>query len=91
MVGEAVDGASALEAAHTLEPRVILLDVQLPDLDGFVVCERLLAEPDPPIVVLISTRSISSFRHRLAQSSARGFIWKGDLTGATLAALVEGA
>jgi len=90
VVGEAPDGASGLEAARALQPRVVLLDVQLPDLDGFVVCERLLAEPDPPFVVLTSTQGRSSLRRRLAQSPARGFIWKGDLTGAALAALIDG-
>jgi DNA-binding NarL/FixJ family response regulator len=91
VVGEAEDGASALARTRVLRPRLVLLDIGLPDLDGFTVCERLRAEPDPPLVVLTSTRSASSFRRRLAQSPARGFIWKGDLTGAAIAALVEGA
>jgi DNA-binding NarL/FixJ family response regulator len=91
VVGEAADGASALEQAQALLPQLVLLDVQLPDLDGFAVCERLHAEPNPPLVVLTSTRSESSFRRRLAESRARGFISKGDLTGPILAALVERA
>jgi DNA-binding NarL/FixJ family response regulator len=90
VVGEAADGASALEAARHARPRVVLLDVQLPDLDGFAVCERLLAEADPPLVVLTSTRTESSYRRRLAESRASGFIWKGNLTGAALTALVDG-
>jgi DNA-binding NarL/FixJ family response regulator len=90
VVGEAADGASALARTRALRPRLVLLDIGLPDLDGFTVCERLHAEPDPPLVVLTSTRTASSFRRRLVQSPARGFIWKGDLTGAAIAALVHG-
>ena len=88
VVGEAADGASALEAARSMRPRVILLDVQLPDLDGFTVCQRLLSEADPPLVVLTSSRTLESYRRRLADSRAIGFIWKGNLTGAALTALV---
>ena len=43
VVGEAGDGESALAEAHRLNPAVVLLDVVLPDLDGFAVCERLTA------------------------------------------------
>ena len=88
VVGEAVDGASALAAAARLQPQLVLLDVQLPDLDGFAVSERLAATKHPPVVVLISTRDESAYRRRLAGSSARGFIAKNKLSGKALAALV---
>ena len=39
VVGEAADGASALEECCRLRPQVVLLDVQLPDIDGFDVCD----------------------------------------------------
>jgi DNA-binding NarL/FixJ family response regulator len=84
VVGEAHDGASAIEAARELKPGVILLDVGLPDLDGFELCERLAGAA---AVVMTSSRSESSYRGRLAASSARGFIAKAELTGAALAAL----
>jgi DNA-binding NarL/FixJ family response regulator len=88
IVGEAGDGTSALEAAERLRPRVVLLDVQLPDLDGFAVTERLAAGQDPPAVVLTSTREASAYRRRLAGSPARGFIAKSDLSASAIAALV---
>jgi DNA-binding NarL/FixJ family response regulator len=89
VVGEAHDAASALAAVARLHPDVVLLDIQLPDLDGFAVSERLAARDDPPTVVLISTRAESAYRRRLAGSPARGFIAKSELSGPTLAALVS--
>jgi CheY-like chemotaxis protein len=48
IVGEAQDGASALAAARALKPGLVLLDVQLPDIDGFAVCERLAGDEAAP-------------------------------------------
>ena len=89
VVGEAADGESALEAAHRLRPRVVLLDIQLPGIDGFRVAERLAAGDDPPMVVLTSSRSPEAFRGRLrAAGSVRGFIAKAELSGECLSALL---
>jgi len=89
VVGEAEDGAGALEAAERLRPDVVLLDVQLPDTNGFDVAERIAEVPDPPQVVLISTRDASVYRRRLDTALVRGFIAKGELSGQALAALVD--
>jgi DNA-binding NarL/FixJ family response regulator len=88
VLGEAADGESALATAAILRPELILLDIQLPDVDGFEVAARLAALADPPAVVLTSSRSASSYRRRLAESSVIGFISKGELSGEALAALV---
>ena len=88
VVGEAADGQSALDAVARLRPSVVVLDVQLPDLDGFEVARRLALAGDPPVIVLVSTRDSSAYRRRLADSPARGFIPKSDLSGAAVAALV---
>jgi DNA-binding NarL/FixJ family response regulator len=87
VVGEAADGASALAAVAELRPDVVLLDIQLPDLDGFAVAERL--PPDGPAVVLTSSRSVSSFRRRLA-GTGWNFVAKSELSGETLAAAAAG-
>ena len=89
VVGEAPDGVSALAAVANLKPAVVLLDVQLPDVDGFAVSRRLAAEDDPPVVVLISSRDRSAYRRRLADTPARGFLAKSELSGPALAALLR--
>src|SRR5437762_7766702 len=86
--GEAGDCASAISEAERLRPQIVLLDVQLPDGDGFDVAERLAASADPPVVVLISSREAAAYGPRLAITPARGFIPKRELSGAVLAALV---
>jgi DNA-binding NarL/FixJ family response regulator len=86
VVGEAVDGASALAASRELRPEIVLLDVQLPDLDGFSVAERLGAVPAPPVIVLTSSRAVTAFRRRLAANPAWSFVAKNDLSGEALAA-----
>jgi DNA-binding NarL/FixJ family response regulator len=88
VVGEAADARSALDAVGRLRPSVVVLDIQLPDLDGFEVARRLAQAGDPPVIVLVSSRDRSAYRRRLADSPARGFIPKCDLSGAAVAALV---
>src|SRR6476620_8546241 len=61
VVGEASDGAGALEAAATLRPDVVLLDIQLPDIDGLTVAERLASIAGAPAVVLISSRDAAAY------------------------------
>ena len=88
VVGEAIDGGGTTAAVAETQPDVVLLDVQLPDVDGFEIAEALAAASDPPIVVMTSSRDETDFGGRLARSGARGFIPKSRLSGATLAALV---
>jgi len=86
VLGEAADGESALTEAARLRPGLVLLDIQLPDFDGFEVATRLASLADPPAVVLTSSRPASSYRRRLADSSALGFIAKSELSGQALMA-----
>jgi CheY-like chemotaxis protein len=88
VVGAAADGAEAIAAVERLRPQIVLLDIQLPDLDGFAVAERLAAGPDPPRVVLISSREAAAYGPRLEAASALGFIAKRELSGSALASLV---
>ena len=88
VIGEAQDGASGLAAATEMRPAVVLLDVQLPDFDGFDVATRLTSQADGPAVVLTSSRDGSEFRGMVARSGARGFVPKDELSGPTLEALL---
>jgi DNA-binding NarL/FixJ family response regulator len=88
VVGEASDGESAITEVTRLRPQLVLLDVQLPDIDGFEVARRLEEAVDPPVVVLTSSRDTSSYRRRVALSPARAFIPKAELSGDELAALI---
>jgi DNA-binding NarL/FixJ family response regulator len=88
VVGQAADGPEAVAEVERLQPEVVLLDIQLPDLDGFAVAERLAALPQAPRVVLISSREASAYGQRLGEAAVRGFITKRELSGRALAALV---
>lgn len=88
VVGEAEDGATALAAVDRLHPDIVLLDVQLPDTDGFSVAGEIESSPNHPQVVLISTREASDYEGRIEDAPADGFIHKPDLSRARLEELV---
>jgi DNA-binding NarL/FixJ family response regulator len=90
VVGEAEDGRSALASIPAIRPDLVLLDVQLPDFDGFEVLRRLAAAGEAPQVVLISSHEASVYGPRVHDSGASGFLHKPDLSGQALRALVEG-
>lgn len=83
VVGEAENGVAALRAAKELHPEVVLLDVQLPDFDGFEVADRLRRLDPAPIVILTSSRD--EYAPLIASSSARAFVLKDQLSGDALA------
>jgi DNA-binding NarL/FixJ family response regulator len=88
VVGEAADGARALRAARRTRPELVLLDVQLPDTDGFALARRLCAERWSPAVVLTSTRDASDYGERLERSCALGFLAKDEVSPEALGRLL---
>jgi DNA-binding NarL/FixJ family response regulator len=81
VVGEAADGASAISEARRLRPQVVLLDVQLPDIDGFDVCEQIVAHNGHPVVIMTSSRDSSDFGPLVSTCGAGGFVPKAELSG----------
>ena len=91
VVGEARDGRGACELVERVRPDLLILDVRLPDLDGFEVTRRLTGSSWRPRIVLVSTREAIDFGHRVEESGADGFITKSRLSGATLQAILRDA
>ncbi|MET0818367.1 MAG: response regulator, partial [Solirubrobacteraceae bacterium] len=71
-----------------LAPDLVLLDVNLPDTDGFAVAAELTGEPEGPAVVITSTRDADDVAARVRACGARGFVPKGELSGAALDAVL---
>ncbi|HEY6149333.1 MAG TPA: response regulator transcription factor [Gaiellaceae bacterium] len=88
VVGEAADGKSGLEIAKRLEPELVLLDIALPDTNGFDVAERLAGGRSK--VILTSSREQRDLGRRVRSSGAIGFVPKDRLSGPALTELLEG-
>ncbi len=87
-VSEAATGVEGIEAVRQHRPELVLLDIQLPDLDGFEVAERLAQLEWPPTVILISTRDGADYGSLVSSSPARGFIPKSELSGAAVRSML---
>jgi DNA-binding NarL/FixJ family response regulator len=88
VVGEAENGQSGLAVVAELDPDVVLLDIQLPDIDGFQVATRLAAAGTRGAIVLVSSRAREDLRALVEGSAARGFIPKSELSGDALEAVI---
>jgi DNA-binding NarL/FixJ family response regulator len=87
-VGDAPDGTSGIAAVLDLRPEIVLLDVRLPDIDGFTVATRLADEYPQAAVVMMSSSDDPLYPELARQSRARGFVAKHDISGAALQALL---
>ena len=89
IVGEAADARSGIALARDLDPDIVLLDVELPDGDGFDVAASLAAHGARPAVVLTSGRGRSELGVLIDESPARGFVEKDRLSVEALCALLD--
>jgi CheY-like chemotaxis protein len=88
VIGLVGDGETALAQVERLRPDIVLLDIQLPGMDGFSVATQLSGHAKAPIVVLISSRERDDYGSRIADSRAAGFISKAELSGEQLRKLM---
>jgi len=88
VIGEAADGHAAIAAVQELEPDLVLLDVQLPDLNGFEVAARIAALRLDSAVILTSSRNAAEYGALVAETPVRGFVPKAELSGAALTGLL---
>ena len=84
VVGEAGDARTGLAAAGSLRPDVVLLDVRLPDMDGFHVANRLTENGCAAAIIVTSSSDDPLYPERALRSGARGFVAKHDVCGAAL-------
>jgi DNA-binding NarL/FixJ family response regulator len=89
VVAEAGSGAGGVEEAEAHNPDVAIVDVQLPDFDGFEVAARLSKLEPPPQVILTSSLDGADFGALVASSSALGFVPKAELSASLINALLS--
>src|SRR3954471_5315080 len=89
VIGQAVDGTSGLEAVRSLRPDFVLVDIGLPDVEGFEVARNLAMDGPPPLIVLPSSRDARAYGRRLTNGNALGFIPKERVSGAAIRALFD--
>lgn len=88
VVGSCADGRSALAVISKVRPDLVLLDVQLPDIDGFGLITQLGVGHDGPTIVLISSREAVDYGVRVRRCGAAGFITKAELSAQSLTRIV---
>jgi DNA-binding NarL/FixJ family response regulator len=76
VVGEAESGEDSVAMAAELAPDLVLMDVNLPGIDGLEATRRILAAADPPIVLLLSTYEEEEYAPRAAECGAAAYIPK---------------
>jgi DNA-binding NarL/FixJ family response regulator len=89
VVGEAADGLTALARMRDLKPAIALVDVHLPDIDGMEVAARLSARGNAPLVILMSSYDATDLQAFIAESGARGFVPKDELSREAIEGLLR--
>jgi DNA-binding NarL/FixJ family response regulator len=88
VVGEAADGAEAVEAARRLKPDVVLMDIRMPTMDGLEAARRTLEHVPGCRVIMLTTFDLDRYVYTALRIGASGFLLK-DVTPEHLAAAVR--
>ena len=80
VVGEAGDGREAVDAVRRLRPDLVVMDVRMPVMDGLEATRRIVAEPDPPHVLVLTTFDLDEYVYEALRAGASGFLLKGAPT-----------
>jgi CheY-like chemotaxis protein len=89
VLAEAADGGAGIETALEMRPDIAIVDIQLPDIDGFEVAQQISQGASPPAIVLVSSRDRADFGSLVEDSPARGFVAKAELSSKALAELTS--
>ncbi|MDQ2709333.1 MAG: response regulator transcription factor [Actinomycetota bacterium] len=89
VVAEAADGLELLEAVRRLRPEVVLVDVQMPGMDGFATLRALAAEPDPPPAAVLTTFDLDGYVSEALRIGVQGFLLKDAEPAALIRAVLD--
>ncbi len=78
VVGEAETGEQGVEMAAELRPDLVLMDVQMPGIDGLEATRRIMSLDDPPRVLVMSTHESGSYAEPAIAAGAVGFLPKSE-------------
>jgi len=90
VVGEAADGETAISRSRELLPDIVILDVELPRLDGYEVARTLKQFASPPLVIFLTGHGDGANRQRALAAGGDGFVAKSEGWPALLAQITPG-
>jgi DNA-binding NarL/FixJ family response regulator len=84
LVGEAENGVEAISLAHELQPDLVLMDINMPEMGGIEATRQIMAELPETVVILCSTYGVADLPPEAKTSGARAYVHKEQLDAATI-------